>query len=164
METLENYAMKILADAGCDCYTYGGEFSKHILDDLKEGFPDGLKYGYVDVANAILAISKPAPIHKAKWIVQWDTDSCSDGYESTSFESAKTDALDTLLNWMCEESMNWDSETPTEEQMENWDYMIYNCGVAVAEYNPYTDEYETVWEPDDEELERIGWVAYDEGE
>lgn len=167
METLENYAMKILVDAGCDCYIYGGEFASKILDDLKTAFPDGMKYPYIDVANAILAISKPQPIKKSAYLVQWDNDSCSDGYGADSLEAAKESALDTLIEWMMQESMNWkyDSENqeviPTEKEKENWDYMIFNCSVSVAEYDPNTDEYETVWEPNDEELEKIGWVSYE---
>lgn len=160
MENLENYAMKILVDAGCDCYTYGGEYSKHCLDDLKEAFPEGMKYPYVDVANAILAISRPKPIHRSEWRIHWETDSCSDGYDADSFGAAKNDALDTLLNWMMEESSEWESENPTEEEMEDWDYMIYNCGVSVYKYDPMKDEYEEYWSPDNDELEKIGWKTY----
>ena len=38
MTELETYARKILADHGCDIYTYGGEWSKYILDDLKKKY------------------------------------------------------------------------------------------------------------------------------
>ena len=162
MKTLENYAMKILADSGCDCYTYGGEWSKHVLDDLKEGFPDGMEYPYVDVANAILAISRPKPIERAPWRMIWSNEHSCDGIDCKSFGEAKNQALDTLLEWAAEESNGWalDPETyeplPTEEQKENWDYMFYNCYTYVEKYNPDTDEYEEYWSPSDEDLERHG--------
>lgn len=161
--TLENYAMKILADAGCDCYTYGGEQAKHILDDLKEEFKNGMEYPYIDVANAILAISRPRPIVRAPYRVWWDTDSCCDGYDCESFGAAKCSAEDTLCEWMCEEFCKWaDPYHPTEEQKEDWDYMIWNCGVSVAKYNPHTDEYEECWSPSQEELDAMGWAECDE--
>ena len=51
---IREYAKKILDDHGCDQYTYGGEFSKHILNDLKTEYPNGMEFPYIDVANAIL--------------------------------------------------------------------------------------------------------------
>ena len=164
METLENYAMKILADAGCDCHTYGGEASKHIMRDLKEAFPEGMEYPYtyIAVANAILAISRPEPIKRSPWRVHWDTDNCCDGYDCESFKAAKESALDTLIGWAVDERSGWKSNEPTDEEKENWDYMIYNCGVAVYKYNPDTDEYEKFWHPSDEDCKSIGWVLFNE--
>ena len=166
MKTVENYAMQILSENGCDCYTYGGEYAKHVLEDLKEGYPDGMEFPYVDVANAILTISRPTPITRSPYHVTWETDNCCDGFDCESFESAKCAALDTLIEWEMEESQDWsfDPETyksqPTEEQKENWDYMIYNCGVSVYKYNPQTDEYDEVWSPSEEELDSIGWKLF----
>ena len=153
--SVENYALKILSDAGCDCYTYGGEWSKHVLDDLKEAFPDGMEYPYVDVANAILAISKVKPITRAPYRVVVDTDSFTDGFDCESLGQAKGEAEDTLLEWMCQERMEWKDEFhPTEEELDNYNYMIYNSSAYVEKYNPDTDEYEEEWWPDEEE---IGW-------
>ena len=41
MESLEAYALKILADAGCDCYTYGQGNPEQLMDDLKTEFGPG---------------------------------------------------------------------------------------------------------------------------
>ena len=156
--TLESYAMKILADHGCDCYTYGDECAKDILSDLKEGYPDGMEYPYIDVANAILAISRPKPIVRAQYIMAFDMEDNSDGIEFDSFEAAKADAEDTLVEWMVEERNRWKNVFhPTEEELDNYNYMICNCSVWVAKYNPNTDEYETEWEPSYEDEEALGW-------
>ena len=156
--SVEDYAKKILVDAGCDEYTYGGEFSKYVLRDLKEAFPNGMEFPYVDVANAILAISRARPIKRAPWLMVWDTDSCCDDIECESFEQAKGEAEDTLIIWMCDERDTWkDVFIPTEEELENYNYMIYNCSVRVDKYNPDTDEYEEYWEPSYEDEELIGW-------
>ena len=106
-DSLENYAMKILADAGCDCFTYGGEYAGKIMDDLKEGWPNGMKFPYVDVANAILAISRLKPIARAPWRMMFETDNTCDGIDCASFEEAKANAEDTLVNWMAEEQGGW---------------------------------------------------------
>ena len=164
--TLEGYALQILAEHGCDCYTYDGEYANHLMDDLKQEYPDGMKYPYVDVANAILAISRPKPIVRKPWMVVYDTDDMTDGFGCDSFEEAKDDALGILCNWMNAERGTWKVENhipvPDEEQKENWNYMIETCSVYVQKYIPYTDEYETCWNPDDHDLKNIGWDTYEE--
>jgi len=168
---LKAYARKILNDANCNIHAYAGEQAKYIMDDLKEAFPNGMKYPYINVANAILAMSRPEPIHRAPYHVVWNTDDCIDGYDADSFGSAKESALDTLLNWMYTESETWNFmqddngsiiPTPTEEQIESWDYMIFNCWVEVYKYNPDTDEYEEYWSPSYEDEKEIGWCAWEE--
>ena len=157
MKTIENYAMKILADAGCDCYTYGGEDAKHVLSDLKEGFPDGMEYPYVDVANAILSISRARPIARDPWMVVYDGDSFTDGFGCASLDEAKDRALGILVDWAEAERMNWKTDPPTEDEIDDFDYMIYNCSVWVEKYNPDTDEYEEYWSPSYEDEKEIGW-------
>ena len=154
---LKEYARKILADHGCNEYTYGDTPALTILSDLKEGYPDGMQYPYVDVANAIMAISKRRPIKRATWHVCWDNGSCCDGYETQSLAQGKQDALDTLIEWMCQEQGTWASDVPTGEEADRWNYMIYNSSAGVSKYNPDTDEYEEYWSPSDRQLERIGW-------
>ena len=75
MENMENfgqklslnaYAMKILSEHGCDCYTYGDEDAKHILEDLKTAYPNGMEYPYIEVANEILKMDSKT----AKWIAR----------------------------------------------------------------------------------------------
>ena len=156
--SVEGYALKILSDNGCDCYTYGGEHSKYVLEDLKLGYPDGMEYPYVDVANAILAISKVRPIVKSQWRVIWNTEDCTDGCDCDSLEAAKTDAKETLINWMMWEREGWkDVFNPTEDELDSYNYMIENCYVYVCKYNPDTDEYEEYWSPSNEDEEELGW-------
>ena len=151
--TLEEYAKDILYSHGCDEYTYGGEWSKSVLDDLKEAYPDGMEYPYVDVANAILAMSRPQPIVREPWFVHWWTDHCDDGFGRESFEFAKESVFDILVEWVVEAQ---------DDSAEDFDYMLYNCGAEVMKYNPMTDEYEEYWYPSNEELKEIGWEFKEE--
>ena len=155
--TVDSYAMKILSDNGCDCYTYGGEFSKHVLEDLKEGYPDGMEFPYIDVANAILRISKPKEIYKAPFRMCWDTDNCCDGVDCESYGDAKCRAEDTLIEWQMAESYNWKDGVPTEAQIDDWNYMICNCAVSIYEYDAMADEYVERDGLSYEEEEQLGW-------
>ena len=162
--SLENYAMKILVDHGCDCYTYGDETSKTIMDDLKSAYPDGMEYGfhYLEVANAILAMSRPRPIARSSWKVCYSADNFDNSFSKDDFESAKDSALDVLGDWMLEESVHWVvAGMPSETEKEEWDYMINSCEVYVSKYDPSTDEYKEYWYPDSCDLENIGWKAFD---
>lgn len=157
--TLEEYAAKILSDNGCDQYTYGDESAKHIMDDLKKAYPDGMpEYNYLEVANAILAMSRPRPIVRSPFLMCWSNEHSCDAVECESFGQAKCDAEDTLLNWMAEEWSSWQNGEPTEEQVDSFNHMIETCWVEVQQYNPETDEYETVWEPSYEDEAALGWV------
>ena len=163
MTKLETYARKILADHGCDIYTYGGEWSKNVLDDLKEAYPEGMEFPYVEVANAILEISRAKPIERKPWEVAWSTEDTSDGYCCDSFEEAKDGALDILATWQVEKIAEFkDSFNPTEEEIADYNYMIDNCYVEVHKYNPDTDEYEEYWEPSYEDEKSVGWVYWEE--
>lgn len=162
MDSLENYAMRVLVDAGCDCYTYGGPSARHIMDDLKEAFPKGMKYPYIDVANAILAMSRPEPIRRKPYVMVFDMPSDCDEIEYDSLEAAQNSAEDTLCEWMAQEMATWKSDVPDQEEKDRWDYMIYNFGVSVRKYDPMTDEYFDVWEPDWNELTELGWKEFGE--
>jgi hypothetical protein len=156
--SVEEYAIAILAEHHCDCYTYGGVPAETILSDLKEGYPNGMEYPYVDVANAIAAISRVEPIVRSPYQMIFDTDSCCDGIDFESFEAAKADAEDTLIQWMVEERSEWeDLFHPNDEELDNYNYMICNCSVWVGKYNPDTDEYEEEWSPSYEDAEALGW-------
>lgn len=159
---VEEYARKILTEHGCDEYTYGDEKAERVLEDLKEGYPNGMSFQYVEVANAIKRISKPHLIERKPFCVVYETDSFIDGFECDTFEEAKDDAIKTLVQWMVDEQSDWKSDNPIEEEKENWDYMIYNCSSYVKKYNADTDEYEDYWYPSAEELEEIGWILYGE--
>ena len=160
--TVDSYAMKILSDHGCDCYTYGGEDCKHVLDDLKEGYPDGMEFPYIDVANAILRISKPRELYKAPFHMVWSNEHSCDGVDCESYEAAKCLAEDTLLEWEMEEICKWEGGVPTEEQIEDWNYMVFNCYTLIYEYDPMTDEYVERDGLSYEDEEKIGWREIDE--
>ena len=156
--TIEEYARKILKDHDCDEYTYGGEQSKHVLDDLKEAYPEGMEFPYVDVANAILAMSKAHPIVRAPYKMVWDTDSYADSADYDSFEAAKSAAEDTLIEWMMWERNEWkDVFNPTDEELDDYNYMICNSSVWIEEYDPMTDEYYKIDSLTYEDERNIGW-------
>ena len=161
--TLENYAMKILADNGCDCYTYGGEYADKLMDDLTESYPNGMKFPYIDVANAILSISRVHPIVRAPWKMVYDGGDFVDSSNHNSFEEAKSDAIETLFGWMHERSASWKfgdngEAFPTDEQIEEWNDMIESCSVWAEKYNADKDEYEEYWFPPYDEEDKIGWT------
>lgn len=162
--TLNEYAWKILRDHGCDEYTYGGEYSKDVLNDLKEAYPNGMEFPYVDVANEILSFSRAKPIVRAPFQMVWNTDCCSDGIDCDSYEAAKAEAEDLLVEWMVEEGAKWKNRTPTPEQIDDWNYMICNCYTEIYKYNPATDGYEEVDGLTYEDEERIGWKELPEQE
>lgn len=159
---VEEYARKILSEHRCDEYTYGDETAETILKDIKEEYPNGMQFPYVEVANAIKRISKPKMIERKPFCVVWNTDSFCDGMECDTFEEAKGIALETLINWEMEEFSAWKSAEPTEKESEDWDYMIYNCESFVLKYDADKDEYEDYWYPSDEELDEIGWCLWEE--
>ena len=106
----------------------------------------------------------------------WDGDHFVDGRDHDSLEAAIADAKDTLCEWSAEEIYNWEFEFdpdnkcifphPTEEQIEHWDYMIYNCGSHVVAFNNNTGEYDdmddAVWPRSQEDLDELGWMLWEE--
>ena len=163
-EELNEYAEKILADSGCNCYSYGNvSDSEVLLEDLKTEFPNGMKFPYIDVANAILAMSCPKPIKRAPWRMVWETEHTVDSIDCDSEEEAKTRAMDTLVGWQADFVSHilffTKLEDMTDKQKEDWNNMIYNCSVSVRKYNINTDEYEGYWHPSQEEEKEINWVV-----
>lgn len=151
-----DYALKILEDAGCDKHTYALEPDDVIMDDLKKAFPGGMEYPYVDVANAIIAVSERKPIYRAPWRVLFDSGESVDGIDAETLEEAKELVIETYYTWMEEEESTRDCES--------WNEMIYSCSAVVGKYCPETDEYDEYWYPSDEELEAIGWKELTEEE
>ena len=100
--------------------------------------------------------------------VVYDTDSFTDGFETPSIAQGKQDALDLLIEWAGQDRDWYGVRMPTEEEIEDWDYMIFNCSVEVVRYDENEDEfgtdpnYEVVWEPSYEDEKRIGWVEWEE--
>lgn len=74
------------------------------------------------------------------------------GYMGT-FDNVKeaNDAMLCILKKWMEEL----GENPTDEE---WNQMIADCYVAVVTWNGYTKDYDTQFEPSEEDLKRIGWV------
>lgn len=166
--TLHEYAQKILKDHGCDEHTYAGKMADCLLDDLKAAYKPGeLDFPYIDVANAILEISRPEPIKRAPYKMIWDTDNAVDSDDCETFEDAKAAALNVYEGWMEGEWMGWKSEKPSAKNIEDWNYMIYNCCCYIVKYDPETDEYtdaDDAYYLSDEELEAIGWKEIPETE
>lgn len=169
---ITEYAKKILADHGCDRTTYWGETGENIIRDLKEAYPDGMEYPYVDVANAMLLLARPTLLERQPYLMVYDMGHTVDGIEFESFEAAKEDALDTLIEWQMQQieqykNIHGPEDWPaalTQEQREDWNYMVGNCSVQVQKYNPDTDEYEDYWEPSYEDEKQVGWVYIEEME
>lgn len=156
--SITEYAKEILAAHGCDEYTYGTTDEETILRDLKSVYPDGMRYSYLDVANAILLISKRKPIVRSPYRMVYDGNCFIDGTDYGSLEQAKADALDTLVNWMIEARQAWaNCHCPTEDELDEYNNMICCCCTYVQEYNQETDEYDDYWYPSEEDLEQIGW-------
>lgn len=97
----------------------------------------------------------------------WETECCVDSIDYETLEEAKANAIETLYFWM--KSQVIDNKYPmnpkewNEKQIEEWDYMIYNCGVSIRDKTKYNDkDFGEIWEPSNEELKEIGWVLYEE--
>lgn len=105
---------------------------------------------------------------KSKWKMIFDTEHMCGGIDFDTFEAAKNDAIETYILWQNDfmgniPPVSWtESLEPmfTEEEKEDWNYMIANCFCHVDKLNEDTGEYETYWYPSDEELEEIGWREY----
>lgn len=158
---LNKYAKDILTENGCDEYTYGDEPVETILEDLKWKYKDGMQYGYnyVEVANAIKMISKPNLIERKMYSAVWSTENTCDATYYDTFEEAKGDVMDTLMQFQAMEAAEWsDPKNLTQEDVEAWDYMIYNSYAYVCKYNAEDDSYVEYWYPSEEEEREIGWV------
>lgn len=161
-ELVEEYGRKILAEHGCNEYTYGDEKAETVLNDLKTEYPDGMEFPYVDVANAIKRISKPHMIERKPFAAIWSTYDCCDCILCKTFEEAKETTINILTSWQAEATSEWKSGTPTEEEVSSWDGMILECEAYVGKYNPDKDDYDDYWLPDDQDLKEIGWCVWDE--
>lgn len=159
--TVNEFALNLLRSHGCDEYTYGGRESENLMHDLKKAFPCGTDFPLLDIANAILAVSRPRPIVRKPYRVLWDSEDCTDadgGHDT--FDEAKETALDIYANWIAEATAEWKKSELNDAEKDDFDWMIYNCGAIVEKYNPDTDEYEDFWCPSEEELNEIGWKPF----
>ena len=167
---ITKYAKKILADHGCDMSAYWGITGDQVIQDLKEAYPDGMEHPYVDVANAILLLARPTLVERQPWMMVYDLGHTVDGIGYDSFEAAKEQALETLVEWQVQQisefkNIQGPEDWPaalTQEQREDWNYMVSECHVEVQKYNPDTDEYEEYWFPSYEDEKQVGWLYIEE--
>ena len=81
--------------------------------------------------------------------------------DDMTLEEAQEDAIETLINWMCnfysEHNISEPDKTKwTEKQQEDWDMMINECSTCVAQYDPNKDEYKIIWYPPGQKEKEIG--------
>lgn len=161
-DEVKTYTLEVLKEHGCSEHVYHGVPGEEIILDLKNAYPNGMKYPYVDVANAILLLSKPTLIHRAPYRMIYDLGHTVDGVDFDTLEEAQDDAIETLINWMCDFYSEHNISEPdktkwTEEQQEDWDMMINECSTCVAQYDPNKDEYKIIWYPPGQKEKEIGW-------
>lgn len=101
---------------------------------------------------------------KAPFKVIWDNGDCIDSIDCNSIEEAKDTALTILQCWIESEFSEWEDVQPTEEEKENFDYMIYNCYVEIVEYNKETKDYDECKVLTDNDYNSIGWISFEEKE
>ena len=155
MTKVQEYALKILHDHGCDEYTYGMTDGETIIEDLKEAYPAGMEFPYIEVTNAIISISRRKPLERAPYHMVYDCDSGGfiDAINCLSIEEAMETAFETLIQWMDEGIC----DGTVLEQVDRYNDMIEHDRVWVEKYNPATDEYDECWYPSDDDLDNIGW-------
>lgn len=177
---IREYAEKLLKEFGCALDCYKGEWAKYALPDMQELSKErDIPFPLESVAKVIIEIGNEQPDPPSKGHKQFcmifDVGHSVDGIEFDTFEAAKTDAIDTLINWMAEETVGWKTETsedgisvfphPTNEQIESWDDMINTCSVYVVEWdetkNGWQDADEA-WFPSHEDEKGIGWMEWEQ--
>ena len=94
--------------------------------------------------------------YKRKYRMVYDTDNLIDAVTFDTFDEAKDNLFATYKLWMQIEHAKWKSAEPTEEDEDDWDYMIYNCICWIEELQE-DGEYAFCYEPTDDELKEIGW-------
>ncbi len=146
--TVMEYAQMILKESHCDEYAYSNHDGELIMRHLKKAYPEGMEFPYVDVANAILLMSRPLLVERKPYCAIWNTDSCCDGVQCDSLEDAQSAVVNFYETWM-------DSSCALSD--DDWNDMIEECYAYVAKYNAKTDEYEEHCYLPDEDLESMGW-------
>ena len=104
--------------------------------------------------------------------VVWDNDTCCDSFETPSIGQGKEDCYELYLNWRSAACDWWGIRMPTEKEIEDHDYLIFNCEAYVAEfpddydyndkkfedYDPYDHR---VWEMDEETQKNLLWNEWE---
>jgi hypothetical protein len=178
--TLREWTIQLLESCGCklDCYKDSNCLSNNGYNDAwedlekyKEDNKLTFPFPVYIIAAELQRIGNEQPDapckgHK-KYCMVFDMGHTIDGVEFDSFEEAKADMEDTYINWMVEECHNWKMVDgvphPTEKQIEDYDYMIWNCGCWIVEWNDELGEYGDVdygYALSQEELEALGWMEW----
>lgn len=135
------------------------------LEDVKEQiwlpWKEGQRHGIVWMEY------EPSPYRMV-----YDGDDFIDSIDHKSLESAICDAQDTLLMWSTDEMSDWKWKegaffpSPTKKQIENWDYMVYNSGCYVVEWDNESGEYtsidDAVWPRDQKDLDELNWALWED--
>lgn len=174
METARETAMRLLNESGCSLDCYRGDYDNAIKDINYIITEDGRHFDATaeEIARALVEIGNELPAKKIThkpYVMIFETYDCCDGIECDSFEVAKCEAEDTYFLWASEEMREWNFDEngmphPTEEQIENWDYMIFNCYCRIAKWNEEKQEYDydNEYYLTGEELKSIGWCEWSE--
>ena len=98
-------------------------------------------------------------IERKPWCVVWNTLSDTDGVYCDSLEDAKDVCVEILIGWMESEPVYaYGVENATEEEIDDWNYMVMNCYTEIYKYNPDTDEYEEYCFLSEDDEREIGFV------
>ena len=164
-------AMMLLNQYGCDLWCYADEYDNALKDINHVIAKEGRQFDVPaeDIAKELVKIAEenPKPEEPIKrFEMVFSTDSFCDGIDFETFEAAKADAEDTLINWATDERREWKTAEdgtplPTAKQIENYDYMIYNCECHIVEYDDDGNQVNEYYFTDDE-LAEIGWIEWDE--
>ncbi len=163
-------AMMLLKESGCDLWCYADDYANALKDINYIITNDGRRFDVPaeDIAMELVKIAEenPKPEEPIKrFEMVYSTDSVCDGIAFETFEAAKADAEDTLINWTLEESRRWKfaedgTPLPTAKQIEDYDYMIENCECHVVEYDDDGNQVNEYYLTDDE-LDEIGWMEWE---
>lgn len=171
--TLREYTENLLRECGCDFDCYKGEYGEqHALEHMEEYAKEHeLMFPIEDIAKELIAIGneQTEPLRKGhkEYKMVFDMVDSIDGIEFDSFEAAKADMEDTYVNWMTYECHHWKIvdgiPLPTEEQIEDYDYMIENFCCWIVKWVDELGDYEDIdygYTLPQEELEALGWMEW----
>ena len=100
--------------------------------------------------------------------VIWDNgaDTCG-SIDTPAIGQGKEECLDMLTEWRNETCCDWwGIRMPTEKEIEDYDYMIFNCEAYVSEFPDDYDEDSdpsdyVVWEMDEETSKMLFWDEWE---
>lgn len=169
--TAKELAMKLLVDAGCDLWCYTDDYDNALKDINYLINEEGRVFDCSEdnIARALveIAVENPKPEEPPKrYTMIYDGDSFVDGTDHETLEEALEAAKETRIFWEECEMYDWNFDDkgvphPTEKQIEDWDYMIWNCSTYVIEKDDDGNTIEEYYLSDDD-LKEIGWMEWAE--